>query len=125
MYNTYLCYTAAPHFVFNNVKEIDVYLNRTTELKLQFVSYPAANTTLLIDNKPALEANSSDIMITVQKATVIDFYHDKAVSVKGYTIKLKMNIRDRLEFSNITIALENYRGSSNYTVQLKTTSKLV
>lgn len=122
---TYIYNTDAPHFVFNNAKEIYVYLNRTTELKVRFVANPVANTILLIDNKLALEANCSDIMISVQKATVVDYYHDKAVSVNGYAIGLQLNIRDRLEFGNITIMLENNRGSSNYTIQIKTASKFV
>ncbi|CAC5368511.1 unnamed protein product [Mytilus coruscus] len=115
-----LTISAVPHFVFNNTKELNVYLNRTTELKMRFVANPPANTILLMDNKPALEFNSTEIMKSVENATVVDYYHDKAVIVNGYEMKLRICIRDRLDLRNITVVLQNDRGSRNYTIQLKT-----
>lgn len=117
--------TAIPHFVFNNSQELYVQFNRTTELKVYFISHPASNVSLQMDNKPGLGFNRSDIMTSIQNATVVDYYHDKAVIVNGYEIKLRICIRDTFDFSNITVVLQNDRGSSNYTLQVKTTSKLV
>lgn len=118
-------FTAVPHFVSNNTEELYVYLNQTTELKVYFIANPAANTVLLIDNKPAFEFNNSNLMKSVHKTTVVDYYHDKAVIVNGYEIKLLMYIQDRLDFSNITVVLQNDRGWCNYTIQLKTTGKFM
>ncbi|XP_076106284.1 uncharacterized protein LOC143074964 isoform X2 [Mytilus galloprovincialis] len=120
-----LSISAVPHFVSNNTEELYVYLNQTTELKVYFIANPAANTVLLIDNKPAFEFNNSNLMKSVHKTTVVDYYHDKAVIVNGYEIKLLMYIQDRLDFSNITVVLQNDRGWCNYTIQLKTTEHTI
>ncbi|XP_052074588.1 uncharacterized protein LOC127712265 isoform X2 [Mytilus californianus] len=114
-----LTISAVPHFVFNNTQELYIYQNRTTEIRVYFIAHPAANIILLMGNKPALEFNSSDIIISVHKTTVVDYYHDKAVIVNGYEIKLRICVRDTLDFSNITVVLQNDRGSNNYTIQLK------
>ncbi|CAG2225147.1 unnamed protein product [Mytilus edulis] len=66
-----------------------------------------------------------NLSISVHKTTVVDYYHDKAVIVNGYEIKLLMYIQDRLDFSNITVVLQNDRGWCNYTIQLKTTVHMI
>lgn len=117
--------TAVPQFVYNNTKEHLVYLNEANELKVYYTAIPVANVTILEDNQPVADLNKSDMHVSVKNATVVDYMYDKSVNVHGYEITLWMLIQNRLEFSNITVLLQNDIGLSNHTIQVKVASKYV